>query len=362
MATAPHEARWWRPLPNGKLLCYLCPRLCEIPQGKAGFCFIRKNESGRLVNLGYGKSTGFAVDPVEKKPLNHFLPGTTVLSFGTAGCNLGCKFCQNWDISKARLDERRSEEGSPEMVVDLALRSGCSGIAYTYNDPVIWAEYAIDIAKVAHQAGLKNVFVTAGYVTPEARREVFQHVDAVNVDLKAFSEDFYRHVTLAHFEPVKDTLCWLKRETNVWVEITTLLIPGHNDSSEEIEAECDWVVRELGPDVPLHFTAFHPDFKMLATPPTPAATLHRAREIALRSGIRYCYVGNVHDREGQTTFCCGCGAALIRRDWHAILSYRLVDDRCADCGTQLPGVFHRGDHSTGDIRTAGGRWRVSLDS
>ncbi|MGH7819039.1 MAG: AmmeMemoRadiSam system radical SAM enzyme, partial [Candidatus Binatia bacterium] len=221
-----HEARWWKTLPNGKLLCFLCPRLCEIPEGKAGFCFIRKNVDGRLVNLGYGKSTGFAVDPIEKKPLNHVLPGTFVLSFGTAGCNLGCKFCQNWDISKARIDDRRSEDGSPEQVVELALRSGCSGIAYTYNDPVIWAEYAIDIARVARSAGLKNIFVTAGYVTPEARREVYEYMDAANVDLKAFSERFYRHVTLSHLEPVKDTLRWLRRETGVWMEITTLLIPG----------------------------------------------------------------------------------------------------------------------------------------
>jgi pyruvate formate lyase activating enzyme len=362
MRSTPHEARWWRTLPNGKLLCSLCPRFCEIPPGKAGFCFIRKNEGGRLVNLGYGKSTGFAVDPVEKKPLNHFLPGTTVLSFGTAGCNLGCKFCQNWDISKARLDERRSEEGSPEAVVDLALRSGCSGIAYTYNDPVIWAEYAIDVAEAAREAGLKNVFVTAGYVTPEARPDVFRHIDAVNVDLKAFSDDFYRHVTLSHLEPVQDTLRWLKHETDVWVEITTLLIPGLNDSSDEIARECQWVVRELGSDVPLHFTAFHPDFKMLDTPPTPAGTLRRARQIALDAGIRYCYVGNVHDRDGQTTFCPDCGAALIRRDWHAVLSYDLVENRCGRCSASIAGVFRGTGPTAQELRSSGGRWRVSLDS
>jgi pyruvate formate lyase activating enzyme len=362
MSAELHEARWWKPLPSGKLLCYLCPRLCEIPEGKAGFCFIRKNEGGRLVNLGYGKSTGFAVDPIEKKPLNHFLPGTTVLSFGTAGCNLGCKFCQNWDISKARLDERRSEEGSPEEVVELAIRSGCSSIAYTYNDPVIWAEYAIDIAKVARDAGLKNVFVTAGYVTPEAREEIFRWMDAANVDLKAFTERFYRHVTLSHLEPVKDTLRWLRRETPVWFEITTLLIPGENDSDDEIREECDWILEDLGPDVPLHFTAFHPDFKMTDKPYTPPETLLRAREIARSAGVRFCYVGNVHDREGQTTFCPGCGAALVNRDWHAILRYRLDGDRCIDCGTEIPGVFHVGRHSGGEILTAGGRWRVSLDS
>ena len=282
----PHEARWWRPLGNGKLLCTLCPRLCEIPEGKAGFCFIRKNVGGRLVSLGYGKSTGFAVDPIEKKPLNHFLPGTSVLSFGTAGCNLGCKFCQNWDISKARIDEHESEEGSPEEVVALALRAGCAGIAYTYNDPVIWAEYAIDIARAARAAGLKNIFVSAGYVTAEARDEVFRYMDATNIDLKAFTEDFYRHVTLSHLEPVKETLVWLKHETDVWLEITTLLIPGKNDSEREIAEQCDWILSNLGPDVPLHFTAFHPDFKMTDTGPTPPATLLRARAIARRAGIR----------------------------------------------------------------------------
>jgi len=361
MSSPAHEARWWRPLPNGKLLCFLCPRLCEIPAGKAGFCFIRKNEGGRLVSLGYGHSTGFAVDPIEKKPLNHFLPGTNVLSFGTAGCNLGCKFCQNWDISKARLDERRSEVGSPQDVVELAIRSGCASIAYTYNDPVIWAEYAIDIARVAREAGLKNVFVTAGYVTPEARAEVFQYMDAANVDLKAFSEDFYRHVTLSHLEPVKETLVWLKHETDVWFEITTLLIPGHNDSDREIADECAWIERSLGRDVPVHFTAFHPDFKMTQPPRTPASTLLRARRIALDTGLRYVYVGNVHERDGQTTFCASCGAALIRRDWHAIVSYRMDENRCAQCGAVVPGVFRRREDGRGEIRSSGGRWRVTLD-
>ncbi|MEA2627425.1 MAG: pyruvate formate lyase activating enzyme [Candidatus Binatota bacterium] len=361
MDSEAHPARWWRPLENDKLLCYLCPRLCEVPEGKAGFCYIRKNVGGQLVSLGYGRSTGFAVDPIEKKPLNHFLPGSSVLSFGTAGCNLGCKFCQNWDISKARLDTRRSEAGTPEQVVELALRTGSAGIAYTYNDPVIWAEYAIDIARAARDAGLKNVFVTAGYVTPEAREEVFRYMDAVNVDLKAFTEDFYRHVTLSHLEPVKDTLRWLARESQVWFEVTTLLIPGLNDSEAEIREQCDWIFAELGPDVPLHFTAFHPDFKMLDRPATPAGTLVRAREIGREAGLRYVYVGNVHDRAGQTTFCPACGAVLIRRDWHAIATYRLDGGRCGACGQSIPGVFHAGTFTGGEIRTQGARWRVSLD-
>jgi pyruvate formate lyase activating enzyme len=358
--TGLHEARWWRPIERGKLLCYLCPRLCAIGPNQAGFCFIRQNRGGTLYNLGYGRSTGFAVDPIEKKPLNHFLPGAMVLSFGTAGCNLGCKFCQNWDLSKARIADRRSEIATPEEVVELARAAGADGIAYTYNDPVIWAEYAIDIARAARSAGLKNVFVSAGYVSPEARGEIFACMDAANVDLKAFTEDFYRKITLSQLGPVLDTLVWLRRETNVWVEITTLLIPGLNDSPDEIGQECDWIVDRLGPDVPLHFTAFHPDFKMLDRPRTPAATVRRAREIARERGVRFCYLGNVHDSEGQSTRCDSCGELLIGRDWHAIVQYRLVDNRCPRCGTVIPGVFPSGTHRGEDRRTRGGRYRVSL--
>src|SRR5437870_5797875 len=328
--------------------------------GQAGFCYIRQNRGGQLVSAGYGRSTGFAVDPIEKKPLNHFLPGARVLSFGTAGCNLGCKFCQNWDISKAKIDQHASETATPEEVVELALRTGCQGIAYTYNDPVIWAEFAIDTARAARAAGLVNVFVTAGYVTPEARAEVFEHMDATNVDLKGFTEEFYHRITFGHLEAVLDTLVWLRRESAVWTEITTLLIPGLNDGDEEIGRECDWILEHLGPDVPLHFTAFHPDFKMMDRPRTPAATLARARAIARAGGLRYVYVCNVHDAEGQTTWCPGCGAALIVRDWHAIGRYRMDGDRCLDCGTAIPGRFHSGRHEGRERRTGGGRFGVSL--
>ncbi len=355
-----HAARWWHPAERGKLLCTLCPRYCLVGEGQAGFCYIRQNRGGQLVSAGYGRSTGFAVDPIEKKPLNHFLPGARVLSFGTAGCNLGCKFCQNWDISKAKIDQHASETATPEEVVELALRTGCQGIAYTYNDPVIWAEFAIDIARAARAAGLVNVFVTAGYVTPEARPEVFEHMDATNVDLKGFTEEFYHRITFGHLEAVLETLVWLRRESAVWTEITTLLIPGLNDGDEEIGRECDWILEHLGPDVPLHFTAFHPDFKMMDRPRTPAATLIRARAIARAGGLRYVYVGNVHDAEGQTTWCPGCGAALIVRDWHAIGRYRMDGDRCLDCGTAIPGRFHSGRHEGRERRTGGGRFGVSL--
>ncbi len=355
-----HPARWWHAAERGKLLCTLCPRYCLIGEGQAGFCYIRQNHGGALWSAGYGRSTGFAVDPIEKKPLNHFLPGARVLSFGTAGCNLGCKFCQNWDISKAKIDQHASETTAPDEIVELALRAGCRGIAYTYNDPVIWAEFAVDVARAAHDAGLVNVFVTAGYVTREARAEVFAHMDATNVDLKAFTEEFYHRITFGHLEPVLDTLAWLRRETAVWTEITTLLIPGLNDGDEEIARECEWIAEHLGLDVPLHFTAFHPDFKMTERPRTPPGTLVRARAIARARGLRFCYVGNVHDAEGQTTWCPGCGAALIVRDWHAIRRYRMGGGRCLECGAEIPGRFHPGRHEGGERRTGGGRVGVSL--
>ncbi len=307
-------------------------------EGQAGFCYIRKNVAGKLYSLGYGRPTGFAIDPIEKKPLNHFLPGTGILSFGTAGCNLGCRFCQNWSISKAKLDDAQSLSASPEEVVDLALRHKVSSIAYTYNDPVIWGEYVIDISRLARKRGLKSVMVTAGYITREARAEVYRYIDAANVDLKAFTEKFYHKLTFSHLDPVLDTLKWLKNETDIWVEITNLMIPGENDDPEETRRLCEWVVAHLGDSVPVHFTAFHPDFKMMDKPRTPASTLKRARQIALSLGIKYCYVGNVFDEEGQTTFCPNCRRALIRRSWHDTLEYHLVGDRCP-CGEKIPGYF-----------------------
>ena len=332
------EARYWTPEADGRLRCTLCPRDCRLAAGQAGFCFVRQNTGGRMVSLAYGRSTGFASDPIEKKPLNHFHPGTSVLSFGTAGCNLGCRFCQNWDISKARLADRASLVHSPREVVDLAVESGCPSIAFTYNDPVIWAEWAIDVAREARARGVKTVFVTAGYVVEQARQDIFAHMDAANVDLKAFTEDFYRRVTLSHLAPVLETLQWLAR-SSVWTEVTNLLIPGHNDDPAETRALSEWMLEHMGPDVPLHFTAFHPDYKLREVPPTPPATLHRARALAREVGLRHVYTGNVHDRDGQTTFCSGCGARLIERDWHAVLAARLDGDRCAGCGLRVPGRF-----------------------
>jgi pyruvate formate lyase activating enzyme len=288
----------------------------------------------------YGRSSGFCVDPVEKKPLNHFLPGSPVLSFGTAGCNLACKFCQNWDISKSREIDTLSDRASPDAVAATAERLGCRSVAFTYNDPVIFWEYAADVADACRERGIRTVAVTAGFMCPEPRREFYRHLDAANVDLKAFTQDFYHRVCAARLDDVLDTLRYLHEETQVWFEITTLLIPGHNDSEAEIDAESRWIAQHLGPDVPLHFTAFHPDYKMRDVPPTPPSTLRRARTIALGNGLRYVYTGNVHDDEGGTTYCPGCGDAVVVRDWYNLRRYRLDEQgHCTSCGTPLPGLY-----------------------
>jgi pyruvate formate lyase activating enzyme len=288
----------------------------------------------------YGRSSGFCVDPIEKKPLNHFLPGSSILSFGTAGCNLACKFCQNWHISKSREVDTLADSASPERLAGAAERLGCRSVAFTYNDPVIFHEYAIDVAKECHALGIRTVAVTAGYVCEEPRREFYEHMDAANVDLKAFTEEFYWELSKAHLQPVLDTLLYLKRETEVWFETTTLLIPGKNDSDDEIDQMTKWVVQHLGPDVPMHFTAFHPAWKMSDTPSTPSSTLSRARKIAQRNGIRHAFTGNVHDPAGSSTFCHECGQILIGRDWYVLSDLNITDDGCCTrCGTRCAGVF-----------------------
>ncbi|HID50243.1 MAG TPA: AmmeMemoRadiSam system radical SAM enzyme [Chromatiales bacterium] len=308
--------KYWHKLEDGRVQCDLCPRHCKLHEGQRGLCFVRENRHNAIVLTSYGRSSGYAVDPIEKKPLNHFLPGTPVLSFGTAGCNLACKYCQNWDISKSREMDTLADQASPELIARAAEQLGCRSVAYTYNDPVIFHEYAIDTARACAEKGIKSVAVTAGYVDPEPRAEFYQSMDAANVDLKAFTEKFYYKLTGGHLEPVLDTLRYIKHETDVWLEITNLVIPGYNDSEQEIEEMTQWVVRELGPDVPLHFTAFHPDFKMMDVPPTPFGTLTRAREIAIKNGVRYAYTGNVHDEAGESTYCHSCGQKLIGRDWY----------------------------------------------
>jgi pyruvate formate lyase activating enzyme len=343
-----HEGRWWEPLDGGAVHCYLCPRHCRIHQGQAGFCFIRVNRGGRLYSLGYGAPAALQVDPIEKKPLNHFLPGTRVFSMGTAGCNMGCFFCQNWDISKSRADQVRSQAVAPEDVPLLAREYGCDSIAFTYNEPTIWGEYVIDICKAARAVGLKTVMVSNGYITRESFHDIYDHVDAANIDLKAFTENFYGKITLTHLEPVLETLKWLRRETNAWFEITNLMIPGLNDDPAETRRLAEWILRELGPDVPLHFTAFHPDFKLKDRGRTPAATLDRAREIAREVGLHYVYEGNIFT-EAANTSCPSCGTVLIRRSWHDVIENRLVDGKCFQCGVKIAGKWERGRVVAGKV-------------
>lgn len=333
------EALWWKNIERNKILCTLCPRYCEIGVGQPGFCYIRQNIDGKLYSLGYGKPTGFGIDPIEKKPLNHFLPGTKILSFGTAGCNLGCKFCQNWSISKAKLDDVNSLTASPEDVVSLAKQYLTPSIAFTYNDPTIFGEYVIDISKIAREEKIKSVMVTAGYIDKEARKDAYKYIDAANVDLKGFTERFYHKNTFSHLNDVLDTLIWLKHETDVWIELTTLIIPDENDSVEEIKNECDWITNNLGDEVPLHFTAFHPDFKMGDKNATPHSSLIQAKKIAEQSGIKYCYIGNVHDTKNQSTYCPNCKNLLIERDWHQIKLHNIKNGFCTKCGNKLAGTF-----------------------
>ena len=339
-ATEARPTRYWHALDDGRIQCDLCPRFCKLKEGQRGLCFVRGRLDDAVVLTTYGRSSGFCVDPIEKKPLNHFLPGTAVLSFGTAGCNLACSFCQNWDISKSRETDTLADRAAPETVARAARELGCRSVAFTYNDPVIFMEYAIDIAAACRALGIATVAVTAGYISPEPRAEFFRHMDAANVDLKAFSEDFYWRLTKGRLQPVLETLRYLRRETGVWLEITNLMIPGENDSGAEIEAMTRWIVEHLGPDVPLHFTAFHADYKMTDKPPTPHSTLVRAREIARRNGINHVYLGNVADAERASTFCHGCGALAIGRRGYAISDWQLNDDgACNECGAPLAGVF-----------------------
>ncbi len=335
-----YPGRYWHLLEDGRMQCDLCPRDCRLHEGQRGACFVRMREGDQMVLTTYGRSSGFCIDPMEKKPLNHYYPGASILSFGTAGCNLACKFCQNWNISKSRDMDKLADAASPEQIAAAAARLGCKGVAFTYNDPVIFAEYAMDISDACRERGIKAVAVTAGYIHDAPRREFYAHMDAANVDLKGFTDAFYAKLCGAKLQPVLDTLVYLKHETDVWFEITTLLIPGKNDSNEEITAECKWIAKELGLDVPLHFTAFHPDFKMMDTPHTPPATLTRARAIALVEGLQYVYTGNVHDSTGGTTYCPGCHQPLIVRDWYEIESYDVTPDgKCPHCATPLAGVF-----------------------
>ena len=347
------DTRYWHTLDDGRVQCDVCPRSCKLRDGQRGLCFVRGAEAGQIKLFSYGRSSGFCVDPIEKKPLNHFLPGTSVLSFGTAGCMLACKFCQNWDISKSREMDTLADSARPEDLAAAARRLGCASMAFTYNDPVVFMEYAIDTALACREVGVRSVAVTAGYMCAEPRVELYRYMDAANVDLKGFTERFYYKICGGELAPVLETLEYLKHETRVWFEITTLLIPGENDSDAEIDDMTQWIAAKLGPDVPLHFTAFHPDWKMLDKPRTPPATLTRARDRALANGLRFVYTGNVHDPQGGSTWCPGCGACLIERDWYQLGTWQLTDSgTCRKCGTQIPGVFAGAPGNWGARRVA----------
>ncbi len=339
------STRFWHRLEDDRIQCDLCPRLCKLREGQRGLCFVRQCLDGEIKLTTYGRSSGFCVDPIEKKPLNHFLPGTPVLSFGTAGCNLACKFCQNWDISKSREMDTLADAASPELLAQAAKETGCRSIAFTYNDPVIFHEYAIDVAIAAKEAGINSVAVTAGYICPDPRREFFRHMDAANVDLKAFSENFYHKICGGHLNDVLDTLLYLKHETSVWFELTTLLIPGENDSMAEIDQMTRWIADNLGLDIPLHFSAFHPDYRMLDKTSTPATTLSESRHVARVNGLKYVYTGNVHDIDGGSTFCSNCEALLIERDWYQLGKWGVAIDTSTDqgcckyCNMVINGVF-----------------------
>jgi pyruvate formate lyase activating enzyme len=330
----------WHELDDGRLQCDLCPRECKLRNGRRGLCYVRSRDGDRIVLTTYGRSSGFCVDPIEKKPLNHFLPGTPTLSFGTAGCNLACRFCQNWDISKAKEHDVLADRATPQQIAAAAVRLGCRSIAFTYNDPIVFHEYAIDTAVACRAVGVRTVAVTSGYVSATPRREFYAVMDAVNVDLKSFNDVFYHRVCAGSLQPVLETLEYIRHETDVWLEITTLLIPGLNDGAGEIDAMTAWVRDTLGPDVPHHFTAFHPDYRMRDRPPTPLATLQAAREIARGNGLRYVYTGNAHDPGGQSTACHGCGSTLIGRSGYRITSWSMSSTgRCRRCRVACAGVF-----------------------
>ncbi|MDO9268614.1 MAG: AmmeMemoRadiSam system radical SAM enzyme [Methylobacter sp.] len=347
------RTHYWHTLDDDRVQCDLCPRFCKMHKGQRGLCFVRQNLDDQIVMTSYGRSSGFAIDPIEKKPLNHFLPGTSVFSFGTAGCNLACNFCQNWDISKSREMDTLMSKASPDAIAQAARDNGCHSVAYTYNDPVVFHEYAIDTAQACRSLGIKSVAVSAGYVCAEPRAEFYQWMDAANIDLKAFSEQFYYKIVGGHLEPVLETIKYIKHETSVWLELTTLIIPDENDSQAELEAMTQWVVENLGPDVPMHFTAFHPDWKMRNKSPTPLSSLLKARQIALKNGVHYAYVGNVHDKSEQSTYCHRCKKLVIGRDWYELSDWNLdASGNCRFCGERCAGVFNAKPGNWGAKRKA----------
>ncbi|MBW2973235.1 AmmeMemoRadiSam system radical SAM enzyme [Candidatus Woesearchaeota archaeon] len=331
------EALWWKKQKNKNVQCFLCPRNCVIEESKMGFCGVRQNQKGKLYSLVYGKATGVQIDPIEKKPLYHFKPGTAAFSIGTVGCNLVCQHCQNWATSQAKPGQWHTYDITPEEVVEKAKQEHCSTIAYTYNEPTIFFEYVLEIAKLAHKKGLKNVLVTNGFTGKEALLDIIKYIDGANVDLKAFDNEFYKKYSGAWLEPVLESIKTYKKK-NVWLELTNLIIPTLNDDTAKLKEMCAWIKENIGADVPLHFSAFYPSYKLEDLPPTSAATLMDARKLAMKMGLNYVYIGNVVTTDEDNTYCPKCKEMVIERMNFTILQNKLKDGKCK-CGEKIPGVW-----------------------
>jgi len=337
-AEGKYPAMWQEKVFDKAVRCNLCPYRCILREGQVGQCGVRKNIGGKLYSLNYGKVVAFNIDPVEKKPLFHFLPGSYALSLASAGCNLHCKFCQNWEISQRTADEVPFQKLAPEDIVAFAKKHGCSSIAYTYSEPVVFYELMYNTAKLAKKEGVHNIMVTAGFINPEPLKELLKYMDAVKVDLKGFSKDFYKNVVFGDRDVILNNLKIIK-QSGVWLEIVNLVIPTLNDSSVEIKEMCQWIKDNLGTDVPLHFSRFYPMYKMKNLPPTPVETLEKAREIALSVGLKYVYIGNVPGHPAESTYCPKCGRLLIKRQGYKILENNVIEGRCKFCREEIPGVF-----------------------
>lgn len=334
-----HLAKWFKTLPGGKVACGLCPRGCQLSHGQQGYCHSRMNVDGRMYLTSWQRCSGVHVDPIEKKPLYHFQPASRCFSVGTVGCNLGCLFCQNYHISRVGPDEHSMAAAPADVIVQSAMQAKCRSVALTYNEPIIFAEYGIEIAQMAKAAGLGVVAVSNGYICPKPREEYFKYIDAANIDLKAFTDSFYRNICDARLAPVLDTIAYLAAKDDFLLELTTLLIPGENDSEKEITQAADWIIENCGECTPWHLTGFFPAWKMMDKPPAQPATLKKAREIAISRGLKFVYTGNVYDPQGATTSCPHCNGVLIRRDGFTIVENRLVDYKCSDCGADLTDCF-----------------------
>ncbi len=332
------EAMFYRKLDGKRVQCLLCPNRCILSPGQIGICRARKNIKGKLYSLVYGKIAAAHLDPIEKKPLYHFLPQSKAFSIATTGCNLRCKFCQNWEIAQVFPWEVETIEMSPEEVVQEAIERGAEVIAFTYTEPVVFYEYMLDIAKLAKEKGLKTVMITAGYINEEPLRELLKYLDAVKVDFKGFNDEFYQKMTIGHVEPVLRTMKIVKEE-GVWLEIVNLVIPGENDSEKDIKNLILWVKNNLGEEVPLHFTRFHPDYKLLNLPPTPIETLKKARKMAQALGLKYVYTGNIYDPEGSTTFCPDSHQPAVVREGFFVKEYNLDEEGRCPTGEKIPGVW-----------------------